>query len=275
MYDELKEISKRPRAFSIYTAETLWAEPHLAKMMLETHLSQETALASRPTEAIERFVDWLDTSFGLEAASICDLGCGPGLYANRFAERGAIVHGLDFSRNSIEHARRHAPLTGGRITYQTANYLSDPLPEEQDLITLIYCDLCALSSVQRRNLLTRIHRALKAGGKFILDVYSRKAFEGVVESVSFEQNLMNGFWSASDYFAFQHTFRYDHESVSLDRFTIIEKARTWDIYNWLKYFSKDEIRHELKDAGFSFVEFTGGFGIDRLDETTFGVIAGK
>ena len=84
---------------------------------------------------------------------------------------------------------------------------------------------------------------------------------------------MNGFWSANDYFAFQHTFRYDQEAVSLDHFTVVEKDRTWDVYNWLKYFSQDEIRGELKQAGFGNTEFTRGFGIDPSDETTFGIVA--
>lgn len=273
MYTELTALSERPDIFSVYTAETLWTDPHLAKMMLDMHLSQDTALASRPTDAIDRVVDWIEQTFGLDGVSVCDLGCGPGLYANRFAERGAIVCGLDFSCNSIDYARKHAPLNIGAVTYRVANYLEDPLPEQQDLVTLIYCDFCPLSPVQRQTLLAKIHRALTPGGKLIFDVFSTKAFEGVVEGVAFERNLMNGFWSVNDYFAFKHTFRYEQETVSLDHFTVIEKDRTWDVYNWLKYFSHDEIRQDLIQAGFSTVEFTEGFGVDRSDETTFGVVA--
>lgn len=273
VYTELKKLSERPEVFSVYSAETLWTDPHLASQMVQTHLSQDTALASRPIEAIDRVVDWIDQSFKLDGRSACDLGCGPGLYANRYVERGANVHGLDFSRSSISYARKHAPLKGGAVTYQVADYLKDPLPEQQDLVTLIYCDLCPLSPVQRSTLLAKVLQALTPGGKFIFDVFSMRAFEAVDEGASFERNLMNGFWSADDYFAFRHTFRYDHEAVSLDRFTIIEENRTWDVHNWLKYFSQDEIHRELKQAGFGNVEFTEGFGVDRSDDTTFGVVA--
>ncbi len=273
MYTQLQKIYERPAVFSFYTAEKLWTQPHLANQMLQFHLSQDTVLASRPVDAIDRVVGWIDRSFGLNGKSVCDLGCGPGLYSNRFAGRGAVVHGLDFSRNSIDYARKHAPLNAGPVTYQVADYLKDPLPEQQDLVTLIYCDLCPLSPVQRKSLLAKIRHTLSSGGKFLFDVFSTKAFDGVVERVSFERNLMNGFWSANDYFAFQHTFRYDQEAVSLDHFTVIEKDLTWDVYNWLKYFSQDEIRIELKQAGFGSIEFTEGFGLDPSDETTFGVIA--
>ncbi|MEO0882622.1 MAG: class I SAM-dependent methyltransferase, partial [Pseudomonadota bacterium] len=257
----------------VYTAETLWTDPHLAKMMLQTHLSQDTALASRTTDAIERVVDWIDQSVKLNGKSVCDLGCGPGLYSNRFAERGAMVRGLDFSASSIEYARRNAPLNAGTVEYRIANYLHDPLPEQQDLVTLIYCDLCPLSPAQRRTLLTKIRQSLVQGGKLILDVYSKTAFDDVAERVLFGQNLMNGFWSSNDYFAFHHRFRYDQEAVSLDRFMIIEKDCTWSVFNWLQYFGQDDIRHELEQAGFREVKCVEGFGADSSDKMTFGVVA--
>lgn len=273
MYTELTKVSKKPDVFSVYTADTLWTDPHIANQMLQTHLSQDTDLASRPIEAIDRVVDWIDQSFGLDGISVCDLGCGPGLYANRFAERGAIVHGIDFSRNSIAHAQQHAPVSAPDLTYLNADYLCDPLPEQQDLITLIYCDLCPLSSTQRKSLLAKIHHSLKPRGKFVLDVFSTMAFELVKENVLFGRNFMDGFWSANEYFAFQHTFRYDEAAVSLDHFTVIEKSRTWDVYNWLKYFSQDEIRIELEQAGFNQIEFTTGFGVDPSDDSAFGIVA--
>lgn len=272
-YTDLKNLSSRPPVFSVYSAKTLWTDPHLSKMMLATHLDQNTALASRPTEAIDRVVAWIDQSFGLDGASVCDLGCGPGLYANRFAARGATVDGLDFSQGSLAYARDHAPAGAGSATYRLANYLEDPLPEQMDLVTLIYCDLCPLSPDQCRSLLTKVRRALAPGGTFILDVFSTSAFEHVVEGAFFEHRMMNGFWSADDYFAFKHTFRYHEDRVSLDRFTIIEQERTWDVYNWLRYFSRDEIAQELKTVGFSDVHFADGFGSNPKDETTFGVVA--
>lgn len=259
--------------FSVYSAETLWTEPHLAKQMLRLHLSQDTLLASRPLGAIDRFIDWIDGTVGLDGKSVCDLGCGPGLYTNRCAERGAIVHGLDFSRSSIDYAKTHEPSNCEPVTYQVSNYLTDPLPVQQDVVTLIYCDLCPLSPIQRETLLNKIRQTLKPSGSFVFDVFSVQAFEGVREGVSYGQNYMNGFWSARDYFAFQHTFRYEDDSVSLDHYTVIERDRTWDIYNWLQYFSPDDIRVELRQAGFGKVEFTDGFGDDSSDEATFGVVA--
>lgn len=275
MYEDLKHLTERPIVFSVYTADTLWTEPHLAKMMLDTHLAQDTPLASRPAEAIYRVVNWMDEVIGLNGRKVCDLGCGPGLYTSRYAKRGANVIGLDFSANSIAYAQNRLSTLDALISYRVANYLSDPLPEQQDLVTLIYCDLCALSPSQRQILLAKIRECLVPGGKLVFDVYSKIAFDHVTEGVSFGRNLMNGFWSARDYFAFQHTFRYERAAVSLDRFTIIEEDRTWDVFNWLQYFSPDDISREIEAAGFSSINFVEGFDVDPQDKATFGVVAGR
>ena len=273
MYEQLQTIHQRPAAFSIYTADVLWTDPHLANQMLQTHLSQDTALASRPISAVEKVVAWLDDTFHLNGKAVCDLGCGPGLYSERFAQRGATVHGLDFSANSIAYARENAARHGGDVTYDVANYLTDPLPGNQDLVTLIYCDLCPLSPAQRKILFAQIRDSLKPGGAFVFDVVSAKAFEAVVENSVFARNYMGGFWSAGDYFAFHNTFRYEAERVSLDHFTIVEEGRVWDVYNWLEHFSPEDIRGELAANGFDVVDIVEGFDAEEAPETSFGVIA--
>jgi len=273
MYDQLKEIHQRPKAFSVYTVDALWTRPHLAAQMLQTHLNQGTPLASRPFAAIDRFVSWLDETFSLKGKAVCDLGCGPGLYAERYAERGATVSGLDFSANSIEYAKNSASGKNVTVAYIVANYLSDPLPQNQDLITLIYCDLCPLSPDQRQTLLGKVRKSLRPNGIFVFDVASMKAFEAKTNNTAFGHNYMDGFWSEKDYFAFHNAYRYEDQNISLDHFVIIEEHDTWEIYNWMQYYTPESIASELKANGFELVDILDGFGADKADDTTFGVIA--
>jgi SAM-dependent methyltransferase len=273
MYEQLNTIHQRPEVFSVYTADLLWTDPHLANQMLQTHLNQDTPLASRPFPAIDRVVDWLDQTFQLNGKAVCDLGCGPGLYAERFARRGATVHGVDFSVNSIAYAKENSDRHGGRLNYHVANYLTDPLPRDQDLATLIYCDFCPLSPTQRRTLFAQIRASLKPSGTFVFDVVSKTAFESVVDNSLFARNYMGGFWSAGDYFAFHNTYRYETEAVGLDHFTIVEANRSWDVYNWLQYFNADDIRSELTTNGFDLVDIVDGFDEVGATNTTFGVIS--
>lgn len=254
MYDLLDEFSKRPEPFSRHTVKELWTRPHLAQQMLDYHLSQDTDLASRRFETIEHVVDWIDAQLNLPDKSVCDLGCGPGLYSQRFATRGATVTGVDFSTHSLEYARNHNPRA---IRYIEADYLEDELPTGFDIVTLIYTDLCALSPGNRKKLLGRMQGMLNPGGQIVLDVAGIGSFTGKQEVTTIEHRLMNGFWSAEDYVGIQKTFVYPEHSLSLDRYLIVQPSETWEIFNWTQHFSPAGIEAELRHAGFKIDQMAG------------------
>ena len=114
---------------------------------------------------------------------------------------------------------------------------------------MIMCDFCALSPEQRRTMLRKFHGLLAPGGALLLDVYSLAAFAGRKELATCEINLMDGFWSPHRYYGFLDTFKYDEEKVVLDKFTIVERARTRTVYNWLQYFSPGTLGDELNECG--------------------------
>ena len=66
---------------------------------------------------------------------------------------------------------------------------------------------------------------LKPGGAFLFDVYSLAYFETWEERVAYGRGLMDGFWSASEYFGFLNTFRYEAEKVVLEKYVIVEADR--------------------------------------------------
>ena len=160
MYNVLHDFTLRPAPYAKYTAKELWTRPHLALQMLRYHLDQDTALASRPHVDIEATIDWIDSQIDVAGKKVCDLGCGPGLYASRFAMRGADVTGIDFSRHSLDYAQAEAARTRTHIRYIHADYLEDDPPTGFDVVTLIYYDYCALSPEQRRCLLAHVRKML-------------------------------------------------------------------------------------------------------------------
>ena len=109
MFETLKKINQRPGVFSRYTAETLWNDSHLSSKMLEFHLNEKLEPASRNKHFIDQSVKWILSSFNIQpGVSICDFGCGPGLYTTQFAASGADVTGIDFSERSIQYAKQSA-----------------------------------------------------------------------------------------------------------------------------------------------------------------------
>jgi SAM-dependent methyltransferase len=251
MYTQLIKINNKPKPFEIYSAEVLWNTPHISRKMLAYHLDENVDLASRNKVFIEKSIEWITSHFSVGAGTrICDFGCGPGLYTLGLALRGASVTGLDFSQNSIEYAQKNAAGKSISINYVLDNYLRYDTDERFDLILMIMCDFCALSPEQRNMLLQKFHHLLKENGSLLLDVYSLKAFDKINEAASYEHRQLDGFWSEEDYYGFLNTMKYPDDKVTLDKYTIVEKHRSWQVYNWLQYFSLNSLAMELNSCGF-------------------------
>lgn len=251
MFKELKEINSRPAPFQFYTADELWTNEHTSKQMLEYHLNESIDASSRNKRFIERSVEWIVSHFEVDKSTeIADFGCGPGLYTTRLADRGAIVTGIDFSKNSLKYAKQVTAEKGLKINYVLTNYLDFETTNSFDLIIMIMCDFCVLSSEQRKKMLSKFNSLLKPDGSLLLDVYSLNSFNQRDESAIYELNQLNGFWSPDDYYCFVNTFKYEKEKVILDKYTIIEESRKRVVYNWLQCYSKDSLRNEFEDNGF-------------------------
>jgi len=258
MFEQLEDINNRPEPFECYTAADLWTDNHTSEQMLAYHLNADIDVSSRRVEFIDQSVEWIGSHFNVGTGTrIADFGCGPGLYANRLAKLGASVTGIDFSKRSIKHARTVAAEEGLTAAYVNQNYLEFEAEDRFDIILMIMCDFCALSPVQRMTMLEKFQALLASGGSVLLDVYSMSAFEQREEAVSYEENLLNGFWSPEKYYGFLNTFKYDDVGVVLDKYTIVEAKRTRTIYNWLQYFSQGSLQSEFEKAGFTQQEFYG------------------
>jgi SAM-dependent methyltransferase len=255
MYTLLDKINERPDPFQYYTAGELWTDEHTSEQMLNFHLNEAIDVSSRNKPFIEKSAEWITSHFDINpTTSVCDFGCGPGLYTSRFAEKGAKVTGIDFSPRSVEYAKRSALISGYDIDYVLQNYLEYDTGRRFDLICMIMCDFCALSPVQRKTLLNKFYRLLKEDGSVLLDVYTINSFDKRTERSVYEKNMLNRFWSREDYYCFLNTFKYDTEKVVLDKYTIIDKKQTRTVYNWLQCYSRESLTAEFKEGGLTVVE---------------------
>ena len=276
MFEILEKINERPEPFQFYTASDLWTDEHTSKQMLSYHLNETIDVSSRNIEFINRSVEWIAAEFNIGTDStIVDFGCGPGLYTERLAKCGANVTGIDFSGRSVEYAMDVAVRGQLNIRYVSQNYLEFETEDRFDLVIMIMCDFCALGPEQRRTVLRRFHELLAPGGAVLLDVYSLAAFAGRKELATCEVNLMDGFWSPHRYYGFLNTFKYDEEKVILDKYTIVEEARTRTIYNWLQYFSVESLRSEIENCGLVIDEVLGDVAGAPMNPTAheFAVVA--
>lgn len=278
LFKELEKINTRPEPFEFYTASDLWTDEHTSKQMLSFHLNQEIDVSSRKAVFIDRSVEWISSHFRVGAGTkIADFGCGPGLYAMRLSRRRADVTGIDFSKRSIQYAQEAAIREGLSIRYINQNYLDFETNDRFHLILMVMCDFCALNAWQRRKMLTKFHALLEPGGYVLLDVYSMNAFEQREEAAIYEANMLNGFWSPNKCYGFQNTFKYKSERVVLDKYSLFEADRTRTVYNWLQYFSPEDLEKELEDCKFAVEEIFSDVAGSPYDSQAneFAVIAKK
>lgn len=105
MFNELKKYTTKPKLYAPSTNK-FWDDEHISKGMLEAHLNPNWDAATRKPEFLDKSVNWISKIVPpSQYKYLLDLGCGPGLYAERFSSVGYTVTGVDFSKRSIAYAK--------------------------------------------------------------------------------------------------------------------------------------------------------------------------
>lgn len=251
----LEHLTGKPPLYEKGSHE-MWNDEHISKILLETHLSQDSDLASRRRPAIAKTVGWILGQPGEENARILDLGCGPGLYCEMLAEKGYDVTGVDISKRSIDYAKNSAREKGLDIEYINMNYLDLTFQEEFDLVMMIFCDFDVLNPGERSLLLDKIYSALKPGGIFVFDTMNDKTPAAMNPGEkSWETAGSGGFWTDVPYLALTESFHYEDEKIILSQNIVCTEPDDYRLYRfWTHYYSADDLKPLLEEKGFSSVE---------------------
>ena len=240
---------RKPPIFTKSKVE-FWNDEYISKQMLQAHLNPEFDGASRKLDFIEKSVSWIKEIVPpINYPSLLDIGCGPGIYAEKFTHMGYGVTGIDFSKRSIDFARKSALSKNLDISYLYQDYLELNLMKRFDFSTMIYCDYGALSDHDRQVIMSKIYHHLKPGGKLLLDVFSMAKFNDLHEQQTWEICNHGGFWRADEYIAINGIYKYS-DNVALEIISIISKGEITPYYLWTTYFSKETLIQEVEKIGF-------------------------
>lgn len=253
MLKSLKNEFKIPKVFE-ESEYNFWLDEYISKNLLKAHLNPNYEGASRKFEFINSSVNWIYKKFPVDKYNrVLDLGCGPGLYAERLYSKGYEITGIDFSKRSIEYAKQRALKKNFDIEYENYNYLDMNYENIFDLAMLIYCDYGALSKNKRKKLLEKVFASLKNKGKFIMDVFSINKFNKFIEKDTWEYSKGNNFWTKDESIILNTNKKYEN-NISLERTIVItdEEIKKYNI--WHKYFSMEDIFNEVKSVGFNNIE---------------------
>jgi SAM-dependent methyltransferase len=109
-----------------------------------------------------------------EGSSILDLCCGHGRHAIPLALRGYRVTGLDLSPVFLDRARADAGARGADVRWVEADMREIPFEAEFDAAINMFTAFGYLESDEEdAQVVEAVHRALKPGGRFLLETLHR------------------------------------------------------------------------------------------------------
>lgn len=277
MKNILHKLYKKPELFE-QTNWSMWEDDYISKGMLKAHLDDTQDSATRKLAFVEKSIDWIADTFPCnQYPKVLDLGCGPGIYTQRFQKKGYHVTGIDISSRSIAYAKKSAQEKGLDITYLRADYTNMQLQDTFHLITMIYCDFGVLSFETRKSLLKDIYQLLRPDGMFLFDVFRSTKYEGMQEAKTWEV-CEHGFWHEKLCLILHSFYRYDEDNSFLQQYTIMTKEdEVYRYHIWEHTFTYEELILELTSAGFNNIRFYATVTGDTCTETddTICIIAQK
>jgi iron-sulfur cluster assembly accessory protein len=186
---------------------------------------------------------------------VLDLGCGPGLYAQRLSSEGAVVTGVDISQRSLDHARKCAEEAGLDIEYKRTDFFDIDYTDKFDVVIQVYGELNVFSDDSRDRLLEIIGRALKKNGIFIFDVTTRELRKkaGLKKGWYVSDS---GFWRPGRHFVLEQGYDYPETDLWLDQYIVVDEDGAAVYRNWFHDYNLGTIKAVLTTTKSAPLTFT-------------------
>jgi len=208
----------------------------------ETWLTDE--VDERQTELVWRLL-------GLEpGVEVLDVACGHGRIANRLAERGAVVTGLDADAFFLAKARE----AGSGAEYVEGDMRALPFAEASfDAALLWFTSFGYFDDDGNRAVLRELCRVLRPGGPAVLDLNNLSRILATFQRQSFVRR-------GADVLLDEHG-ELDEETRTMETTrTYIRDGAVREIHFTVRYFLPEELHEWLLAAGFGQVDLLGPAG---------------
>ncbi len=252
MINQFEELTKKPKIYEPGTHQ-MWTDPYIHQFLLAAHLDPSIDVASRKPSNIDNTIQWMLSHTVKKELRILDLGCGPGLYAERLAKMGHHVTGIDFSEKSIEYATNSAKRNHLDISYVQGDYCKIEFESNYDIIDLIFCDFGVLSSDNQKFLLKKCFNALNQNGVLVIDAYNFNIIKEIQNEGQTIETELSGFWRNHPYTCINNSFHYPEANAFLDQHVVIDsEILIYRFYN--HYFAIEAMIAMMKNEGYQEVK---------------------
>ena len=119
--------------------------------------------------------------------NILDLGCGGGLVCEPLARLGANITGIDFVKQNIIAAKKHAKKSNTNIEYLHQDINNLKLKKKYDAVLILE----VLEHIEDwKKIIINVKKLLKPGGKMIISTINRNFFSKLF-AIFIAENILN------------------------------------------------------------------------------------
>jgi SAM-dependent methyltransferase len=197
---------------------------------------------------------FIEESLGCEAgAMILDLACGTGRHAVELARRGYQVVGFDLSLSMLARASDEAQEHGQKINFVQGDMREMTFEETFDGIFSWNTSFGFFDEEKNNAVVAKVHRALKKGGQFLLDVVNRDYIVRQAPSLA---------WFEGDGCICMDEMQIDFitSRMRVKRTLMMDDGRTKEIEYSVRVYALHELGKMLHDNGFRVAEVSGRTG---------------
>jgi SAM-dependent methyltransferase len=199
-------------------------------------------------------VNFIEESLGCEAgAMILDLACGTGRHAVELAARGYQVVGFDLSLAMLARASDEAQDRKQKINFVQGDMREMTFEETFDGIYSWNTSFGYFDEEKNGAVIARVHKALKKGGQFLLDVVNRDYIVRQAPSLA---------WFEGDgcICMDEMTIDFITSRMRVKRTLMMDDGRTKEIEYSVRIYALHELGKMLHDNGFRVAEVSGRTG---------------
>jgi len=255
-----------------------WNEPGFSRRMLKEHLSQEHDAASRRFEIIDQQVKWILTNLlRKQTSKILDLCCGPGLYAARLAHFGHVIHGIDYSPASIEHAVLTAEREKLACTFVCQDVRQAEFPVAMDLVMLIYGEFNVFRPSQVKDILRKAWHSLEPGGLLLLEPHHFHVIRQLGEASASWYASPAGLFSGQPHIVLQENHWDTKSNTATMRYLAIDaiSGQVTPYAQTMQAYQDDEYVNVLSTTDFTQVKLLPGLPPQRTESGLIAITAQK
>ncbi|MBP9111403.1 MAG: methyltransferase domain-containing protein [Polyangiaceae bacterium] len=204
-----------------------------------------------PEKVFLQEVDFVEESLGVERGStVLDLACGPGRFSVELSRRGYNVVGFDLSLAMLAKASETAQDRGQKVNFVQGDMREMTFDGVFDGVFCWNTSFGYFEDEKNQQVIARVHRALKPGGQFLLDIVNRDYV--IRESPSLV-------WFEGDHCVCMDEMHMDWISsrVRVKRTMMFDEGRPKEIEYSFRAYSLHELGKILHDQGFKVAEVSG------------------